>query len=302
MLEAKLLKRLPVQNQLGEAVVYDQRLDAIWWTDIKQATLYCYLLATETLRQWQAPSAITAIGLTSNPAQLMVSFYKGVALYQPDTGDWQVVAETEPHLPGNRLNDGRMDRQGRFWVGSMVEDPTANPPDSSGSLYCYSAATGLQKIFSGLQIANGLGFSPDSRWLYHADSPRRTIKRYAFDASSGMVTGGELWHQTPEHSYPDGATIDADGHLWSAHWGSGRVYRYLPDGRIAGHIQLDVTQSSCVALGGRQQTLLFVTSAWDGLSDLEKQQQPFAGDLFIYQVSASALPEPLFALPASSAG
>jgi sugar lactone lactonase YvrE len=182
----------------------------------------------------------------------------------------------------------------------MVEDPAANPPHSSGSLYCYSAATGLQKIFSGLHIANGLCFSPDSRWLYHADSPRRTIKRYAFAANSGKVASGELWHETPENSYPDGATIDANGHLWSAHWGSGRVYCYLADGHISGHIQLDVTQSSCVALGGGQQTLLFVTSAWDGLSDLEKQQQPYAGDLFIYQVVATALPEPLFELPESN--
>jgi len=300
MLEAKLLQRLPVQNQLGEAVLYDKRLDAIWWTDIKQASLYCYLLASATLRQWQAPCAITAIGLTTDPKRLIVAFYKGVALYQPETGDWQQLAETELQLPGNRLNDGRLDRQGRFWVGSMVEHAAANPPGSSASLYCFTLATGLQQVFSGLQIANGLAFSPDSRWLYHADSPRRAISRYAFDANTGAVTDGEVWQETPANQYPDGATVDVEGRLWSAHWGGGQVCCYFPDGRIKGSIALDVSQSSCVALGGKDQTLLFVTSAWDGLSASERQQQPHAGDLFIYQVQATALPEPVFVLPGGS--
>lgn len=298
MLEAKLLKRLPVQNQLGEAVLYDQRLDAIWWTDIKQARLYCYLLPSATLRQWQAPAAITAIGLTSDPEKLIVAFYKGVALYTPERGDWQLLAETELQLPGNRLNDGRLDRQGRFWVGSMVEQAAVNPPGSSASLYCFTLATGLRQVVSGLHIANGLSFCPDSRWLYHADSPRRAITRYAFDADTGTLSDGELWQETPANNYPDGATIDAEGRLWSAHWGGGRVCCYLADGSIAGSIELDVSQSSCVALGGKDQTLLFVTSAWDQLSDSERQQQPHAGDLFIYQVQAKALAEPLFQLPA----
>ena len=297
MLEAKLLQRLQVQNQLGEAVLYDARLDAIWWTDIKQARLFCYQLPSATLRQWQTPSAITAIGLTTDPKQLIVAFYKGVALYQPDTGDWQQLAETELQFPGNRLNDGRLDRQGRFWVGSMVERAAANPPDSCASLYCFTLATGLQQMVSGLQIANGLAVSPDSRWLYHADSPRRTIRRYALDASSGTLADAELWQETPANHYPDGATVDAAGRLWSAHWGGGQVCCYLADGSIAGSIQLDVSQCSCVALGGKDQTLLFVTSAWDELSPSERQQQPHAGDLFIYQVQATALPEPMFVLP-----
>jgi sugar lactone lactonase YvrE len=300
MLKAKLLQILPVQNQLGEGVLYDERLDAIWWTDIKQASLYCYLLAKDSLQQWQAPKAITAIGLTTDPTQLIVSFYKGVALYQPHSGQWQQLAETEQDLPGNRLNDGRLDRQGRFWLGSMVENAAANPPGSSATLYCYSQQAGLQPVFSGLQIANGLSFSPDSRWLYHADSPLGQIRRYALDAATGQVGQAELWQQTPDGSEPDGAAVDADGNLWSAHWGSGRVYCYQPDGAILGYLQLPVSQSSCVALGGKAKNLLFVTSAWDGLAETARAQQPQAGNLFIYQVDATALPEPQFVLPASA--
>ncbi len=300
MLTAKLLQILPVQNQLGEGVLYDERLDAIWWTDIKQGRLYCYQLASERLQQWQTPAAITAIGLTTDPTQLIVSFYKGVALYQPHSGLWQQLAQTEQHLPGNRLNDGRLDRQGRFWVGSMVENAKANPPGNSAALYCYSKEAGLQPVFSGLTIANGLSFSPDSRWLYHADSPLGQIRRYAFDSTTGEVSQGELWQQTTDGSEPDGATVDADGNLWSAHWGSGRVYCYGPDGSTLGYLQLPVSQSSCVALGGKQHKLLFITSAWDGLSDTARAEQPQAGNLFIYQVDAIALPEPQFMLPETS--
>lgn len=300
MLNATLLKILPVQNQLGEGVLYDNRLDAIWWTDIKQGALYCYWLESDSLQQWQAPEAITAIGLTTDPTRLIVSCYKGVAFYQPSSGHWQQLAEAEQHLPGNRMNDGRLDRQGRFWVGSMVENANANPPGSSAALYCYSLETGLTPVFSGLHIANGLGFSPDSRWLYHADSPLGQIRRFAFDAATCKVAAAELWQQVPEGSEPDGATVDAAGNLWSAHWGSGQVYCYQPNGTTLGSLQLPLSQSSCVALGGKHNNLLFVTSAWDGLSETERAQQPQAGNLFIYQVEATALPEPQFILPAAA--
>lgn len=288
------VKVLPVANTLGEGVLYDDSTDCIWWTDIKGTELFCYRLGTDSLTRWQPPAAIASLGLTTAPGWLIVAFVHSIALYNPASGETLKLAEPEIHLPGNRFNDGRIDRQGRFWVGSMIENSALNPAASSASLYRVEHNGEITKTLDALQISNGLSWSPCSQWLYHADSPSGEIKRFAFDRRTGCLTAGKVWARAAQGHSPDGATVDAQGGLWSAHWGGHSVVRYGPDGQQDLSIPLPVSQPTCVALGGRDASLLFVTSARDGLTEAQKQAQPQAGHLFIFRVGHRGLPEPRY--------
>jgi L-arabinonolactonase len=154
----------------------------------------------------------------------------------------------------------------------------------------------VKVCLTGISISNSICFSQDSKHLYFADSPRRTIVRYELDAASGAIGNPQMFAKTPKGAFPDGANVDAEGYVWSAHWGAGRVVRYAPDGSISAVVEIPATQVSCIAFGGAALDLLFVTSAREGMSAATLAEQPHAGDVFVYQVNVKGLPEPRFAM------
>ena len=184
-----------------------------------------------------------------------------------------------------RLNDGRVDRQGRFWIGGMVEDP-ARP--SAARLYRIGQGR-IAPQLDGLGIANGLCWSPDGTVCYFADSRQKVIWRFAFDPDRGTLSDRQEFARPPAGA-PDGATVDAEGYVWSALWGGGSVVRYAPDGRLDRVVTVPVSQPTCVAFGGPELDLLFVTSAATGLGGSETG----AGDLFVYNAQVRGLPESRF--------
>lgn len=288
---AQLLKILPVNNILGEGVIFNEAEQAIWWTDIKSAVIYRYWLDTEQLDHWNMPEAVGCFGFVSGKAELIVALASGIACFDLESERLDYLSRPEAHLPGNRFNDGRVDRQGRFWAGTMVEAPEKNTGPAQANLYRLDDNGHATAVIAGLEIANGLCWSPDGSRLYHADSPKRQITQYQFDAISGDVAKPRLFAQTPEGIYPDGATVDSQGYLWSAQWGGSRVVRYDPAGKEDYILQLPVSQPTCVAFGGPDMDWLFVTSAREGLTDEELAQQPQAGDLFIYRLGVKGLTE-----------
>jgi L-arabinonolactonase len=179
-----------------------------------------------------------------------------------------------------------VDRCGRVWAGSMVEGKGA----ATGKLYCLCKGKTAVHL-TGIHICNSVCFSPDGRHMYFADTPHRMILRFDIDAHTGALSNRSVFVETPRGAFPDGSAVDAQGHVWNAHWGAGRVVRYAPDGSISGSIALPATQPTCVAFGGDQLDLLFVTSAREGLGTEALAQQPQAGDVFIYQVEVQGLPE-----------
>ena len=188
------------------------------------------------------------------------------------------------------MNDGRVDRQGRFWAGAMIEDPTIS---AVANLHCVGGQ-GIDTRERGLAIANGICWSPDSSWFHLADSMRRIIWRYAFDADTGEITDPMEFARTEEGVCPDGAAMDAEGCMWGAQWGGGRVVRYTPDGGIDRVLKLPVSQPTCVAFGGPNLDLLFVTTARAGLSTGALAAQTGAGNVFVYNVGMQGLPENRF--------
>jgi sugar lactone lactonase YvrE len=280
-----------VGNTLGEGVLWDADSQTLWWTDIHDRKLYRHDYRARRTEAIAMPERLCSFGFVRDSGNLIAAFESGLAFYDPSSGATEWVARP-PARAGVRFNDGRIDRQGRFWAGTMVE---AEGLDEKASLYCLEGSGKLQIRESGIAISNGICWSPDGKRFYFADSPLQTIFAYDFDATSGAISNKRVFAKTPPGAYPDGANVDAEGFLWSAHWGAGQVVRYAPDGTIDRTIDVPASQPTCIAFGGPDLDLLFVTSARDGLTADALLRHPSAGDVFIYRVGIRGLPDARFA-------
>ncbi len=287
----RLLDVVPVANLHGEGVQWNADDGCLWWTDITGCALHRYHLDTGRLTSFGTPERLGCFAFVEGEARLLAAFASGFALFDPTTGGVVWLAQLEPAGSGRRFNDGRVDRQGRFWAGTMVEDATRAPAYSAG-LYCLDHAGRANLRESGIGIANGLCWSPDGMRMYFADSPRHTIYAYDFDPASGAIGNRREFARTEGGVEPDGSTVDAEGHVWNAQWGGSQVVRYAPDGRVAEVVVTPgATQPTCVAFAGESLDLLCVTSARLGLDAAALATQPHAGHLFIYETSARGLRE-----------
>lgn len=279
----RLLHTIKVHNTLGECIVWDDLQQRIWWTDIHNALLYSYHLESENLQKYVMPERLCAFGFIENDSRLICAFASGFAFYDPVSTNLQWLARPEEGCTGLRLNDGRVDRQGRYWAGSMVEGKAedVNGKPAKGSLYCLSG-TELTTVLTDIEISNSLCWSLDSRRLYFADSPTQTIHSYDFNPETGDIDHQKVFARTEGESTPDGSTIDAEGYLWNAQWGASKVVRYSPDGKVDCEVKLPASQPTCVCFAGAKLNLLVVSSARESLSNVHLAEQPEAGNVFIF--------------------
>ena len=209
MVATRLIETLRVKNELGEGVIWDAACAAVWWTDIQGSTLYRYSPQDKKLEQWATPERLGSFALVANSDKLICGFASGFAYFNPVKGAIQWLSKIEQDNPGTRLNDGRADRQGRFWAGSMVEVGE----QGAGALYSIDHQLRVSSQISGLTISNGLCWSPDGKLMYHTDTPSRSIYRYDFDTVSGAISNQSLLVRTEKGCFPDGATVDAQGYI-----------------------------------------------------------------------------------------
>ena len=292
-MKPKLIYIIGAGNTLGEGVQWDDVSETLWWTDIQARLIYNYHPDSGRLVKYSTPERLCSFGFVENKPEFVVAFDRGFALYNPVSKYINWLKCPEGSGAGIRFNDGKVDRQGRFWAGTMVEgrDPTIFP---EGNLYSLDRTYRLRKQESNIGISNGLCWSPVSDCLYFADSSRRVIYNYDFDPESGTIDGRKVFVITESGAFPDGADIDCEGCLWSAHWGAGKVVRYTPAGRADIVLELPVSQPTCVTFGGSDLDLLFITSAKEGLEGAELYKQPHAGDVFVFQAGFSGLPTSRF--------
>lgn len=277
---------------LGECPVWDDRLACLWWTDIQESRLLRWDWDTRTVTVMVLPERLGAFGLTDDPEWLVAAFASGFALYHPATGRRRWIARIALHDRGIRLNDGRVDPAGRFWAGSMVED-AARAQGARGSLYRLDGDGRVHRMKDGIMIANGICFVQGGRVMHFADSPTRRIMSFQV-AQDGHIQQESLFATVPPPGVPDGADSDAQGMVWNAEWGAGRITCYRLDGTIAQQIMLPVSQPTCVAFGGPLLDHLFVTSAREGLPP--EQDEPMAGDILVYQLATPGTLAPRFPL------
>ena len=292
MSELTLLHSIPLKNKLGEGIVWHSASQSVWWTDIHGRFLYQLFWPSLQLNSYPLPERISCFALL-NPADpmrsdysMLVAFESGFALYQPESQGIFWLAKPEAHLSGNRMNDGRIDRQGRFWAGTMREVDQGQ----TGTLYRLDQQ-GCHAVISNLLIPNSLCWNKNSSLMYHADSPTGVIYSYGFDAEQGTASQPQFFASVPDGAEPDGAVIDADDHLLCALWGGAAIARYAPSGQQTALHALPASQPTCLAFGGPELDLLFVTPARQGLTEAQLAAEPDAGSLLIYQSAYQGLPE-----------
>ena len=211
-------------------------------------------------------------------------------MYFFDGGRKELIGQPETHLPQNRFNDGRCDRDGRFWSGTMheaIREPT-------GALYRVSVDGKYERKRTGITVPNSLAWSPDGRTMYFADSPRRAIWAFDYDRASGEPSNERVFVAT-QAGFPDGSCVDADGCLWNAEYGGSRVVRYTPGGKVDRVIELPVKNPTCCAFGGKDLDVLYITTAAQRLNEAQLKEQPLAGALLAARPGARGLPESRFA-------
>ncbi len=293
MITATLMETLEVKNTLGEGVIWDAIGAAAWWTDIDGSKLYRYDPAHKQLDHWSTPERLGSFALVADSDYLICGFASGFAYFNPHNPqivDLQWLQKTEQDNPGTRLNDGRADRQGRFWAGSMVE----SGDQGGGALYCLDQQLQVTSKVSGLSISNGLCWSPDSTVMYHTDTPSRRINAYDFDATTGAIANQRCLVRTEKGCFPDGSTVDSEGYIWNAQWGASQVVRYSPAGEVDFILPLPVSQPTCVAFGGPQLDRLFVTSATQGFDQQALLAEPEAGNVLVFQTNITGTPDSRF--------
>lgn len=271
---------------LGEGPLWSARDEALYWVDILGHRLHRYSIG-EGQRTWQFDEEVSAIAERADGKGLIVTRRHSFASFNPESGEMTKLADIETDIPRNRFNDGKCDSLGRFWAGTMDFDCERN----TGSLYRLSPDLSCVRIDSNYIVTNGPAWSADNKTLYHNDSVNGRVYAFDFDLESGSVSNKRVFLQfSQEDGSPDGMTTDAEGGLWIAHWGASKVTRHAPDGKVLHTVMLPCSQITSCTFGGPGLTTLFITSAANGLSREQLEQEPLAGGLFALNLDIAGVP------------
>ena len=283
---------LPVQNEVGETPLWIPEQKALWWIDIEGKRVHRLDPAAGEHQTFDVDFPITALARRAAGGWIAAA-KTGVYFWDHRTGESEFVVDPEADNPDVRFNDGVVDRQGRFLIGTMNQKDLDAP---DGSLYRLDADGSIHKLDDGFAVANGIGLSGDGKTLYLTDMFHSRILAYDYDVEAGTVANRRTFAEVPaEAGLPDGLIVDAAGFVWSAHWGGWRVTRYDPEGTVEREVKVPVANATCMAFGGEGLDELYVTTAWFMLSDDERAAQPAAGDLFRIATDVEGLVEPPFA-------
>ena len=279
--------------ELGEGTLWDPVAGVLWWIDIWGPTIHRYDPATGRDDTWTAPEYLGCIGLREQGG-LVVTMVSGFYFFDPATGTFDPIADPEAHLPDTRFNDGKPDRQGRFWSGTMFESP-GRQIEFIGSLYRLDADLSVHRMIDGIGCSNGLAWSPDSRTMYFSDSHAGAVWAYDFDAATGNVEHRRTFiDMTVTGGVADGATVDAEGCYWVTIPVTGKVCRYDPAGKLMQTVLLPTDLPTCCEFGGKDLDILYVTSAVLRRPEAHFVGQHNPGGLFALDVGVKGLTLPPF--------
>jgi D-xylonolactonase len=278
-----------VHAVLGEGPVWVGRETALYWLDIKGLKLF-KLEEGGQVTEWPTPFRIGSI-VPRRQGGFVGGTEGGIAEIDPRAKLFKIFIDPEANLPDNRFNDGKLDRQGRFWAGTMDDTERSD----SGTLYRLDADRSLVAVDGQYRVTNGPAFSPGGTVMYHNDSARQVT--YAFDIdSTGTPSNRRTFLQFGKgDGFPDGMTVDSEGCLWIAFWDGWCVRRYSSDGEWMETIKVPVQRPTSCTFGGRDLDRLYVTSASIGLDDKGREMQPNAGGLFMVTPGVRGLADVPFA-------
>ena len=281
---------LACQNGLGEGPIWSIEEQALYWVDIVAPAVHRFRPGKNTHDQWPMPEHVGSLSLRAGGG-LVVALKSGFGLFDPKSGVVEMINDAEADKPDHRFNDGRCDRQGRFFAGSLTFSEDA----PVGCLWRLDADHQATSVLDGITISNGLCWSPDGGTMYHVDTPTREIRAFDYDQEAGLPTNPRVLVETdPEGGWPDGSITDSEGCIWNAEWDGARVVRYTPDGKVDRVVNVPARRATCAAFGGPDLKTLYITSAWDRMSEDEREAWPNSGDLFAIEVDVPGLPDPKY--------
>ncbi len=258
---------------LGEGLLWHPIREQLFWFDI----LNNKLMSQDTIgaREWLFDRCVSAAGWISKD-EILVATETGLIRFNLETGVQDDIAAIEANQPQTRSNDGRADPQGGFWIGTMGKKAETD----AGAIYRYYRGE-IRRIFSGITISNAICFGPSGRKAHFTDTVLGRVMQVALDADGWPVGQPETFLDlTADRLNPDGAVVDADGVLWLAQWGAGRVAAYAPDGSFLRAVTVDAPHSSCPAFGGPDLTTLFCTTALQHMDAADRAKFPNSGKVF----------------------
>ncbi|WP_237380047.1 SMP-30/gluconolactonase/LRE family protein [Cupriavidus sp. SW-Y-13] len=278
---------------VGESPVWHAGDAALYWTDIPNRTLWRFDPSSGQTHQWAVPEMAGCMAMTADGGWLLAMetglFRIGKLTAGQPVSAIERVATVQHSHGGMRFNDGRCDRQGRFWAGTMVMDMSLAATD--GKLYRFDACTGaLDVVREEMITPNGLAFSPDGRTMYVSDShpARQAVWAYDFDTDTGTPSNGRLFIDMNKYpGRPDGAAVDEDGCYWICGNDAGQVHRFTPDGRLDRSVAVPFAKPAMCAFGGAGLDTLYVTSIRTDDTD------PLSGAVVALRPGVRGLAEPV---------
>lgn len=276
-------------NQLGESPLWCPEERRLWWIDVAQAQLLAADAADGRVRSWTLPKPPGAIARI-DAQHLLLALRSGLAVVKTPGGELQWANPPGMALGDERFNDGKADRAGRFWVGTM--DRRLQQP--LGAVYSVERGA-MREQDRGFVLSNGIGWSPDNKTMYFSDTFGRSIHAYDYDIERGTVARRRLFAQVDSGpGGPDGLTVDADGGVWSVMFERSSIHRYRPDGRLDLVLKLPVSRPTSCTFGGSGLRTLYITSARLGLQGEALAREPWAGGVLAVELPHQGLAEPAY--------
>jgi len=282
----------PTGDRCGEGVVWSADEAAVYWTDINRFLIHRLDTASDAVHSWMFEEPVVALALTTRRGTMLVALGSRLLLWQPESNGRHEHGFALPGWPRVRLNDGRPDPLGNFWVGSMRNNvlPDGEPGETSpgdGKLFRIAPDGAVTVWREDLGISNTLCWSPDHRRFYFGDTLENEVRAYDYDRVSGAIANERPFLRAAGAGFPDGSAIDAEGWLWNCRWGGGCLLRAAPDGRAVERIAMPVTNVTTAAFGGPDLRTLYVSTA-------HHTGERLSGSLFRLDVDVPGLPENRF--------
>lgn len=281
---------------VGECPLWHGPEETLYWVDIGGFTVHARHAVSGVHRARRMASEPAALALHAHGG-LVVATRSGVVRLDTGSGAVTPIADAPYDTATTRFNDGRVDAAGRFWIGTIYE-----PRDQQAAQMFVLDKGRIRLAWSGgMMNSNGLGFSPDGRGMYHADTAAHRINRYRFDPDRGVADQPEVFQQfasdkgSPTYGgRPDGAAVDSEGAYWIAMFEGGRVLRFSADGELLREVTLPLRCPTMVAFGGDDLRTLYITSASHGRSAAELAAHPLSGKVLSMRVDVPGRPEPIY--------
>jgi len=275
----KVDKLFSVKNDIGEGPLWHPTEQCLYWIDITNGNLFKSDTSLSSYEIFHFDTMIGAVGFCRDGGLIMAEG-QGFSMWKEDQPSLNSLWKPVPKQEGVRMNDGKVDPAGRFWAGSMDTE------QREGKLYRVDPDGSQHTILGQIGISNGLGWSPDRKTMYYTDSLQFTIFAFDYDLETGQISNKRPFIEIPEDDRwipPDGLCVDAEGFIWGALWNGYEVVRYDPQGKPILKLEIPAQQVTSCGFAGEKLDKLIITSARYQLSDEMQEQQPDAGDVFIYQ-------------------